>query len=121
MTQIQAIFAQAAAPKYGIAETIGNAASQVVSWLGRTVTYIANAAPKYASKAWEYGVAFFGMSMEFIKENQETFSYVGAAATVATIGYVIARVLGVGSRQPPATVKVRTQATRATNEEIATA
>jgi len=100
MSQIQAIFAQAATPKYGVGETISTAVSQAAEWLGRTVTYIANVVAEYAVKAWEYSVVFFGMAMEFVKENQETFSYVGAAASVGAIGYVIAKILGVGSKEP---------------------
>jgi hypothetical protein len=109
MSQTQAIFAHAATPKYGVGETIGNAVSQAAEWLGRTVTYIANVVAEYAVKAWEYGVVFFGMAMDFVKENQEAFSYVGAAATVGAIGYVIAKILGVGSKEAaktPATAKV---------------
>lgn len=96
MNPAQAI-SQAAAPKYGVGETIGNAITQTVDWIGRTVTYVAQVVAEYATKAWEQAIVFFGKSMAFVKHHQETFSFIGAAATVATIAYVLARILGVGA------------------------
>ena len=100
MSQTQAIFAQATAPKFSLGETIGGAVSQTVDWLGRTITYIATTVAEYAIKAWEYSLVFFAMALDFVNQNQQAFSYVGAAATIAGIAYVIAKALGSGAQQP---------------------
>lgn len=101
MSQTQAIFAQAVAPKYSIGETIGTAVSQTVDWLGRTVSYLATAIADFAVKAWEYAQVFFAMALDFVNQNQQTFSYVGAAATLGGIAYLIAKMLGSGAKTEP--------------------
>jgi hypothetical protein len=99
MSQTQAIFAQAVAPKFSVGETIGSAVSQTVDWLGRTITYLATTIADYAVKAWEYSLVFFAMALDFVNQNQQTFSYVGAAATLGGIAYLIAKMFGSGAKQ----------------------
>jgi hypothetical protein len=66
MSQTQAIFTPRTSSPSSIQEIIGNAISQTVDWLGRTITYTRGLIVEYATKAWNFATRCFEKVMDFI-------------------------------------------------------